>query len=157
MEYTDYYVAKGTPAALRDKLSGLADKGIIVEPDGELVPFVVADPVEEFDSKWDWLLSVFDAEGAAWGFRLIVDGDEVASATYGDNAEWGIDRSDNGFEGDVDQVSAALGTTVNELKACMNDEGAVSFCKAVGFNHQYMLYPHEHEMPDGIVLMSDLM
>ena len=25
-----------------------------------------------------------------------------------------------------------------------------------GFEHQYMLYPHEDEMPDGVTLLSEM-
>lgn len=157
MEYTDYYVAKGNAATLRLTLEECADKALVADsPDAGFSPFVAVGTPDDFESRFDWLLSVFDAEGGAWGFQLYIDGAEIASATYGENAEWGIDLSDNGFTGDMDATAGALGTTTAALEACLNADGVEAFCRAVGFEHQYMLYPHENEMPDGVVMLSDL-
>jgi hypothetical protein len=157
MEYTDYYVARGSLDDVRAEISRRADRAVIVDGlDGGFVPFVAAGAGKDFDEGWDWLLSVFDAEGSAWGFHVIVDGVEVARAVYGDNAEWGIDAADNGLDGELDAAARALGVAAGKLEACLRDDGVEDFCELVGFTHQYMLYPHEDEMPDGIVTMGEL-
>ena len=157
MEYTDYWVAKGTAGEVREALEGVVEKAILIDDLKGFVPFAAVGTEKKIVKAFDWILSVFDAEGAAWGFTICMDGKQVATATYGDNAEWGISRKDNGFEGDMAEAAKALGISEKKLKGCLDDEGAVKLCKAIGFNHQYMLYPHEDEMPPGVVLMSDLM
>jgi hypothetical protein len=101
-------------------------------------------------------MRVFDAEGSAWGFELWIKGKKIASATYGENLEWGIGEDDNGFEGDQAKTAALLGATPAKLKKCLDEAGVEKFCKLVGFEHQYMLDPHEREMPKGVTLMSEL-
>ena len=152
MEYTDYYVARGTPQDVRDRIDEVADAAVLVDEFENFVPFVTESSADEF-AAWDWLLRVYDAEGSAWGFVLWNNGKEVARAEWGENGEWGIDAADNGLKGEPDDVASALGIDVDALHNCMNAEGVYVFCDLVGFPHQYCLYPHE--MPPGVNLMSD--
>lgn len=155
MEYTDYYVAKGPAADVAGKLKPIASKALLMDGDENFVPFVRMGDDTMLFRAFPWLLSVFDAEGGAWGFILRIDAEEIARATFGVNAEWGISRKMNGFEGELDAAASALGTTASALEACFNDEGVADFCKLVGFEHAYMLYPHEAQIPDGVNLLSD--
>lgn len=155
MEYTDYYVAKAPLAAVLAKLKPIVSKALIMDDQADFVPFVrIGDDTMLFHA-FPWLLSVFDAEGGAWGFVLRIDAEEIARATFGVNAEWGISRKMNGFEGDLNAAAVGLDVTTTELEACFNDEGVEKFCKLVGFDHAYMLYPHEAQIPDGVNLLSD--
>ena len=157
MEYTDYFVARGNLEDVSAAIAGRVERAVIVDGlEGGFVPFVVAGAGEGFVESWDWLLSVFDAEGGAWGFRVMVEGAEIASAVYGENAEWGIDRADNGLEGGLEAAAAALGVAADKLEACLHDRGVETFCQLVGFPHQYMLYPHEDEMPDGVSILGEM-
>lgn len=156
MEYTDYYVAKGNAAATKEIIEKEVNYAIIDDMQNDFIPFIVWDSNEDFENKWDWLLKVFDAEGSAWGFTLFKKGKEIFSATYGENMEWGIDLTDNGFEGDLSKASEEFGVKLNKLEKCLNDKGVEKFCKLVGFEHRYMFYPHEREKPDGIFLFSEL-
>ncbi len=159
MEYTDYCVAKGGGDAVCAILAPLAEGAFVIDNQGDFVPFVAIWKAK-LRGRWvrsfDWLLTVFDAEGSAWGFSISVDGEELGKATYGDNCEWGIDADDNGLHGELDVVAEALGMTSSELEACLNDEGVDRFCKQVGFAHQYTLYPHERGMPEGVGRLSEL-
>lgn len=156
MEYTDYYVAKGSADDVRGKVEKACKQGVVVDGLGDFVPFVAVGKTDRLPKTFGWLLRVFDAEGSAWGFELWVDGKQLGSATYGENAEWGIDGDDNGFDGDEAKVAEALGATAAKLRKCLNDDGVERFCKLVGFEHQYTLYAHEDEMPDGVTLLSEI-
>ncbi len=156
MEYTDYNVVRGPAAAVREALAGVTDSAVLIDGQGDFVPFVMSGDTGVLPKHFDWYLSVFDAEGGAWGFTVCVNGAEVGTATYGENAEWGIDAKDNGFRGDLAATADALGTNTDALEKCFHSDGADAFCKLVGFEHQYMLYPHEHEMPEAIVLLSEM-
>lgn len=154
MEYTDYYVAKGDKTTIKQIIEKEVTDAIIDDVQDGFIPFIVWDADEDFEEKWDWLLSVFDAEGGAWGFTLYNSGKELFSATYGENSEWGIDLSDNGYEGDLNKAAEVLGVKVNALEKCFNPHGVEKFCKLVGFEHRYMFYPYERENPNGIFLLS---
>ena len=158
MEYTDYFVAKESGTALRPKLKKSFKRGMIMDTDASagFTPFVVLGKTDKLPTKLPWLIRVFDAEGSAWGFTLWIDGKEIAKATYCDNAEWGISKKDNKFVGDTAAAAKALGTTAAKLEKTLNAKGVEKFCQLVGFQHQYMLYPHEREMPAGIGLFSEL-
>ena len=156
MEYTDYFVAKGTPEFVRKKIREYANEALIIDYQKDFVPFVVYENEKNFEKKWDWLLRVFDAEGSAWGFDLYVSGREIITATYGENMEWGIDLSDNGYKGNLEEAAKELDVKKSQLEKCLNDQGVEKFCKLVGFNHEYMLYPHEDEIPDGVYFLSEL-
>jgi len=156
MEYTDYNVVRGPAEKVREALGALTHSAILVDHQGAFVPFVMSGDTGVLPKTFDWYLSVFDAEGGAWGFTLCVDGEEVGTATYGENAEWGIDAADNGFRGDLAATATGLGTSAAELEACFDADGVERFCQLVGFEHQYMLYPHEREMPEAIVLISEI-
>ena len=159
MEYTDYWVARGDAATVRDALAKVAKKGVVIDGDG--FAFFVSDEHSALDhdkklpAKFDWLLGVWDAEGSAWGFELYAKGKHVASATYGENAEWGIDEDMNGFEGDVAKTADALGIKKAKLEKCLDADGVEKFCKAIGFEHQYTLYARD--LPDEVMLLSDMM
>lgn len=155
MEYTDYYVARGPASEVANKLKPIASKALLMDEQADFIPFVRMGDDTMLFNAFPWLLSVFDAEGGAWGFVLMIDAKEVARGTYGENSEWGIDRKMNGFEGDLDAAADGLDTTTAELEACFTDDGVEKFCKLVGFDHAYMLYPHESQMPDGVSLLSD--
>jgi hypothetical protein len=155
MEYTDYYVVKGTPANVRKQLAKVSKKGWIVDGAKTFVPFVVAGKTDKLPKTFDWLLRVFDAEDSAWGFTLWIGGKQIADATYGENDEWGISEDDNGFEGDEAATAKLLGTTPAKLTRCLNERGAAKFCRLVGFEHQYLLYPHEKEMKPGITVLGE--
>ncbi len=161
MEYTDYWVVKGEPTEIRTRLQKVAKKGVVVDVDeSELVAFVVEgysvlDAPKKLAKQFEWMLGVWDAEGSAWGFDLWIDGKVLASATYGENAEWGIDEDQNGFEGDVAATAKALGMTKKKLEKFLDEDGVEKFCKAVGFGHHYTLYPRN--LPKGVMLMSEMM
>lgn len=156
MEYTDYYVVKDDLGKLQTVLEELTDEAIIMDDAPPFFPFV-GDSLDakKLIKKFDWLLSVFDAEGGAWGFELNHEGESVGSATWGENSEWGIDSSMNGFEGDLEKTAEVLGTTSAKLQSCFDDGWADEFCALVGFEHRYMLYPRD--LPPGVMLISDLM
>jgi hypothetical protein len=156
MEYTDYNVVRGPAAAVRETLAAVTDSAVLVDTQGDHVPFVMSGDTSVLPKHFDWYLNVFDAEGGAWGFTVCVDGEQIGTATYGENAEWGIDAKDNGFEGDLDEVAEALGTTSDALEECFDPDGVERFCRLVGFEHQYTLYPHEREMPPAIALLSEM-
>jgi hypothetical protein len=157
VEYTDYFVAKESGAALRSKLKKLFKRGMIMDTDtaASFTPFVVLGKTDKLPTKLPWLVRVFDAEGSAWGFTLWIDGKQIAKATYGDNAEWGISKKDNKLVGDASVAAKAFGTTTAKLEKTLNAKGVEKFCKLVGFQHQYMLYPHERELPEDIGLFSE--
>ena len=154
MEYTDYYVAKGKLEVTKEIIKKEVNHAIIDDRQDDFFPFVVWEANEDFENKWDWLLKVFDAEGGAWGFTLFKLGEPIMSATYGENSEWGIDLSDNGYKGDLNESAEELGVKVSELEKCLNDKGVEQFCILVGFEHRYMLYPYEGEEPEGVFFMS---
>ncbi|MBO6938304.1 MAG: hypothetical protein JJ863_25265 [Deltaproteobacteria bacterium] len=156
MEYTDYNVVRGPAAKVRKALAEVTDSAVLVDDQGDFVPFVMSGDTGVLPKHFDWYLSIFDAEGGAWGFAMCVDGAEVGAATYGENAEWGIEAKDNGFRGDLTATAKAIGASTEALEKCFHSDGADAFCKLVGFAHQYMLYPHEHEMPEGVVLLSEM-
>jgi len=157
VEYTDYFVAKESGEKLRPKLKKLFKRGMIMDTDADsgFTPFVVIGKTDKLSTKLPWLIRVFDAEGSAWGFTLWIDGKQVAKATYGENSEWGISKKDNKFTGDVAAAAKALGATAAKLEKTLNAKGVDKFCKLVGFQHQYMLYPHERELPKNIMLFSE--
>lgn len=157
MEYTDYNVVRGPASKVREVLESLTDSAVLVDTEGDFVPFVMSGDTGTLPGAFDWYLNVFDAEGGAWGFTVCVDGEEVGAATYGENAEWGIDAADNGFRGDLTATAKALGSSTDALEACFDADGVERFCELVGFEHRYALYPHEHEMPPAIVLLSELL
>ena len=155
MEYTDYWVVRGDAAKVRTTLAKIADEGVVIDGVGDLVPFVIDGHTEKKLLKsFDWLLRVWDAEGGAWGFDLYVKGKMVTQAIYGENAEWGIDEDDNGFDGDIDESATLLGTTKKKLEKCLDESGVEKFCKAVGFEHHYMLYPRD--LPGEVMLLSEM-
>jgi hypothetical protein len=156
MEYTDYFVAKGTVEAVKAKIEAKHPKGLILDDTAPYFPFVVEENPENIEKNWDWLLRVWDAESSAWGFDLYQSGKKVMTATFGENGEWGIGMEDNGYEGDVEEAARLLGIKKEDLEECLNEEGAYDFCNRVGFDHAYCFYPHEDDMPDGVVLMSEL-
>jgi hypothetical protein len=156
MEYTDYFVTKGNIDSVHSKIKKEAKKAIIMDNEGDFIPFVVLQVKDNFEKKWDWLLKVFDAEESAWGFDLYISGKNIMSATYGENAEWGINLSDNGSKGNKSEAADALKINVEDLEKCLNDRGVNKFCELVGFAHQYMFYPHEGEMQDGVFLLSEM-
>jgi len=156
MEYTDYNVVRGPATAVRETLGPVTESAVLVDTQEPLVPFVMSGDTSVLPKHFDWYLSVFDAEGSAWGFAVAVDGEQVGTATYGENAEWGIDAKDNGFEGDLEATAKALGTSSAELQQCLDPKGVQRFCALVGFEHQYALYPHEHDMPPAIALLSEM-
>lgn len=161
MEYTDYWVVPGEAAAVRDLLCEVGDAGLVLDDAGSgLVVFVLEGHSSldgdnaDLAKRFDWLLGIWDAEGGAWGFELYAAGKSIAAATWGENAEWGIDESMNGTEGDLAEAAKVLGTKTRKLEACMNDEGVERFCKAAGFEHHYTLYPRK--LPDGVRLLSEI-
>lgn len=156
MEYTDYNVVRGPVESVRQTLAAVTESAVLIDDQGAFVPFVMSGDTKTLLEHFDWYLSVFDAEGSAWGFTLCVDGKEIGTATYGENAEWGIDAADNGFDGDLAATAEALGTTREALEKCFDADGVESFCEQVGFTHQYTLYPYEREMPEAIVLASEM-
>lgn len=160
MEYTDYWVVRGDAKKVRTKLAKLVSGGVVMDAEkSDLAVFVVeGHSALDHDSKlpdaFDWLLGIWDAEGGAWGFELYVKGESLGSATYGENAEWGIDESMNGFEGDVAKAAKALGITTKKLESCLDDAGVEKLCKLVGFEHHYTLYPRD--LPDEVMLLSEM-
>lgn len=155
MEYTEYYVAKGNIEIVKNIIKKEVNEAVIDDFQEKFMPFIVWDANDDFEKKWDWLLKVFDAEGSAWGFTLYNASKEIFSATFGENMEWGIDLSDNGFKGDLNVAADAFGVKINKLEKHLNANGVEKFCKLVGFEHRYMFYPHEREKPDGVFLMSE--
>ncbi len=150
MEYTDYFVVRSDAEALAEKLAPLSDGALLMDDGGgPLLPFVALwKPAarKTYVAQFDWLLSVFDAESAAWGFSICVSGEEVGSAVYGDNAEWGIAKKDNGLTGELEAIAEALGVPAAKFSECLHEGGVEGFCTLVGFEHAYMLYPHEREL-----------
>lgn len=154
MEYTDYYAVRGNVEQVRETLAKVCSRGVVI-PAPPLVAFVAIGKTERLPKAFDWLLRVFDAEGSAWGFQLWVDQVEIASATFGENEEWGIDSEDEGFEGDLAAAAAALGTTAAKLSKCLKADGPEKLCAQIGFVHCHLLYPHAKELPKkGVTILG---
>lgn len=152
MEYTDYYVVRGSAATLREQLIEVTDAAVIVDMlDVDFVPFATETSREDL-GELDWLLRVYDAEGSAWGFELWTR-ERIGSGEFGANAEWGIDAKDNGFEGAITDMAAAVRADESEVQACLHPGGVDDFCELIGFPHQYMLYPRD--LPDGVLFLSE--
>ena len=116
MEYTDYNVVRGPVESVRQTLAAVTESAVLIDDQGDFVPFVMSGDTKVLLEHFDWYLSVFDAEGGAWGFTVCVGGEEIGTATYGENAEWGIAAKDNGFRGDLAATAEALGTSVRTVE-----------------------------------------
>lgn len=156
MEYTEYYITKDTAVSVQEQLKKVATSALIddYEKGSAFVPFVLYSERSNFLEGWNWLLKIFDAEGSAWGFTLYASGKQLMNAVYGENAEWGIDLSDNVQEGDLEEAAKVLKVEKDKLETCLNADGVEDFCQSIGFSHKYMFYPHDSDDTGEISLMS---
>lgn len=160
MELTDYWITKGSFESVAKTLSNsdTVNSAVLLNWDDidNIVPFVVSyQNKDAFYQSFPWLVHIWETEGHAWGFEVLVNEIQIGQGLFGESVEWGVNRSQNGLQGELSAVASALGITSEQLKATLHDLGVEDFCKLLGHPFQELAYPRD--IPDhGIYLATQM-